>query len=954
MHAEVARIPRVSLSLVIVLVLTALTLQPLPAQTIGSISGRVVDGITGIGIEAASVAVVGTSLRGLSGADGRFIIGSVPPGERSLRIEVIGYKVQVLEGIIVRTGRMQELRIELAPVPVVVAGVVAQAERVRLVEPDISASHDIIVSRELRDLPVDRLSQVVELTPGVSGGHFRGGRVGQEVHVVDGMELKNQFEASRQGAGIELAPSALEEIEVITGGFGAQYGSALSGVVSYVTRRGNAERWDGRANITTDQWAPASMFNGFTGISASLGGPLGFLGGGATLFMDVLAQGTLDAEPRARGLTCLQETEVEPDLAAVVADISVDAPSLLCPWQSSMLPHQRGDKLITFARLDRQLTSNTHVYGTFVHNRAQRELYTSEFRFNPTAQLGQRTSGLLGTLNVDWSRNTPSRAFHVAGRVGLMRLDRYLGAVDPATFGGTRVGGFGLRRFRFLGEDFVRSDVESQLAAPQPVPGYAAPAGSLGSPYGVAGTGIFFTEGTPHIANWNTTDMFSADLVTEVLGVSGTSMRGGASLKLYGVESYERTLSHLTGSLPSFARFHPATVSAFSEARIAIADEMTMNVGVRVDAFRSGIDWRSDRNDFLSPVIVSEWNLSVNPRFGVAMPVPGTNSRAALRFNYGYVAQPPDFRYFLDTTVGDSLRTDIRRQGDPALSFERGKSYEVGVSSLLGENAGASLTVFRKELTYLVSGSMRIGSSGDPLYSTDDEGTVQGLELAARARWSVLSVRASWALQKATGVSSGTDSDSVITGDRRFVEYPLAFDRRHSIDVAVFYGRAAGTESPWSVALTSSAQSGYPIDRIAAGGGGDDVRATYLPWTSTIDLRLSRDLPRLPVCGSCAWRVVADGRNLLDRENVIAVRRETGGLGPSLAAFQALVGSMPAPGDIPAESPLYSAGIDLDANGVIDASEFSYARSAAALGRFDPSLYFGEPRQLRLGIEVAF
>jgi hypothetical protein len=380
-----------------------------------------------------------------------------------------------------------------------------------------------------------------------------------------------------------------------------------------------------------------------------------------------------------------------------------------------------------------------------------------------------------------------------------------------------------------------------------------------------------------------------------------------------------------------------------------------MNVGVRVDAFRSGIAFRSERDDFLSPVIDSEWTLSVNPRFGVAMPLPGTNNRAALRFNYGYVAQPPDFRYFLDTTIGDSLRTDIRRQGDPALSFERGKSYEAGISSFLGENAAAALTVFRKELTYLVSGSMRVGTGGEPLFSTDDEGTVQGLELSARARWSALSIRASWALQKATGVSSGTDSDSVITGDRRFVEYPLAFDRRHSIDVAIFYGRAAGTVSPWSVALTSSVQSGYPIDRIAAGGGGEEeVRATYLPWTSTIDLRLSRDLPRLPVCGGCAWRVVADGRNLLDRENVIAVRRETAGLGPSFVAFQTLVGSMPAPADIPAESPLYSAGIDLDSNGIITQGEFNHARRAAALARFDPSLYFGEPRQLRLGLEISF
>src|SRR5690606_37273272 len=153
-------------------------------------------------------------------------------------------------------------------------------------------------------------------------------------------------------------------------------------------------------------------------------------------------------------------------------------------------------------------------------------------------------------------------------------------------------------------------------------------------------------------------------------------------------------------------------------------------------------------------------------------------------------------------------------------------------------------------------------------------------------------------------------------------------------------GRGAGAESPWSAALTSSVQSGYPIDRIAAAGeGADDVSVAYLPWTSTIDLRLSRDLGRLPVCGGCTWRVMADGRNLLDRENIIAVRRDPGGLGPAVPALQELVDRLQSPGDIPAESPLYSLGIDLDDNGIITPSEFGYARTAAALSRIDPSLY---------------
>src|SRR5690606_26775728 len=131
--------------------------------------------------------------------------------------------------------------------------------------------------------------------------------------------------------GLEISPTALDEVEVITGGFGAEYGSALSGVVSFVTRRGDPERWAGRASVTTDHWAPGSLFRGFGGVSASAGGPIRPLG--ATLFTDVLVQAFVDAEPRTRGLTCLRPDDAGPDLAQMIAGLRDDPSTahLYCP-----------------------------------------------------------------------------------------------------------------------------------------------------------------------------------------------------------------------------------------------------------------------------------------------------------------------------------------------------------------------------------------------------------------------------------------------------------------------------------------------------------------------------------------------------------------------------------------------------------------------------------------------
>src|SRR5690606_5601915 len=137
-----------------------------------------------------------------------------------------------------------------------------------------------------------------------------------------------------------------------------------------------------------------------------------------------------------------------------------------------------------------------------------------------------------------------------------------------------------------------------------------------------------------------------------------------------------------------------------------------------------------------------------------------------------------------------------------------------------------------------------------------------------------------YALQKATGVVSTAFSDSIVGPDQVRQEFPLAFDRRHAADFAVMAGAAAGLDARWSAVLTGSVRSGYPLDR-----GADTTLVStlpeYLPWTSSLDLRVAYGLGALPVCGGCNIRLLADARNLLGRDNIIALRRTTGLVAPS-------------------------------------------------------------------------
>jgi hypothetical protein len=951
------------------LVLGPLLVAVLPsaalAQTTGRISGRVQDATTGAPLPGASVRAEAFDLEATTNETGRFVLAGLPAGDVDLAVDLLGYTSLRLRGVAVRAGRAVDLAIALEPSAFELDPIVVDAERIPLIEPEVSETREIVTGEVLRELPVTRVGEAVELATGVSDGHFRGGQVGQEVYLVDGFAVKNQVEATTGGSAIELAPTSLEELEVVTGGFSAEYGSALAGVVSYVTRRGSEHGWEGGAGLRSDHVAPASLATGLMALNLHGGGPLPFLGERATMFADLHLEGLNDADPRARGLTCLRPSEVEADLALPISALrdGPDSGHLYCPFERDALPGQRGDRLIGFLRLDRPALGGL-MTGTLLHNRFQRELYTQELKYSVDSRLAQRTRSALGALTFDVGGQTGSGADRFTLRLAAQRLDRYLGAVESSMLEDrTTVAGFGLSDFEFPGEEFTRRPIEQQIASPQPVPGYVTPGGLRGSPFGPAAEGLFITEGTSGIANWSRSDMLGADVVGEKFAADGNTYRAGLSGKLYRVEVYERTRAYLAGSSPNYAKFYPSTVSAFAEASIRPEELFTLNVGIRAEGFRNGLEFRPLRDDFLAPVIDTEWQLHFAPRIGIAGAFRNSAGRTAFRVNYARMAQPPDFQFFIDNTIGDSLRTDIRRQGNPNLAFEEGSSVEAGVSHLFWDRVGFEVVGFHKALGNLVTGNVQLVGTAPGQFTTGDEGTVNGVELSALARWPDVFARLGYSLQKAEGLTTGTFADTGAVDVGIPEPIPLAFDRRHTVDLTVLLGRSARIASersgglPVGAVVTARVRSGYPLYPLEAVDETGRTNAIgRLPWTALVDMGLTWDLPpRVPGCERCGARVVLEVKNLLDRDNVIALRRDTGLIGPSLEAVQDQIAApVSSTFPIPRESDRYSSSIDADGDGLISQGEFSAARFAAAVDRNDPSLFFGPPRQLRVGLEVTF
>jgi outer membrane receptor protein involved in Fe transport len=218
----------------------------LTAQNTGKVSGRVVDAKNKEGIPGANVIIKGTKLGGITDMEGVYFILNVPPGEYDLSASLVGYGTVTQTGSIVNANRTTVADFSLTETAVEGKEVIVTADR-----PDVqrekTSTSDIRRGDEIMAIPGTRdLVSVIALSSDVSDNHFRGGREGEELYLLQGMGIVNPLDNSTSFAPIM---SAVEEVEVITSGFSAQYGNAQSGVVNISMKEGRSDKWTARVEM---------------------------------------------------------------------------------------------------------------------------------------------------------------------------------------------------------------------------------------------------------------------------------------------------------------------------------------------------------------------------------------------------------------------------------------------------------------------------------------------------------------------------------------------------------------------------------------------------------------------------------------------------------------------------------------------------------------------------------
>ncbi len=208
------------------------------AQT-GKLSGRILDA-SGQPLIGATVLVVGTDYGAATDVDGFYNVLRIPPGTVSVRVSSIGYQTQIIEEVRIASNTTTELDVTLQDETVTGEEVVVTAEQ-PLVDVTQTSTVATIGRDEIAALPVQELADVVNLQAGVVDGHFRGGRLGEVQYQVNGVSVNNPYNNT---STLTLDRSVLQEVQVISGTFDAEYGQALSGVVNAVLRSGDQDRYE--------------------------------------------------------------------------------------------------------------------------------------------------------------------------------------------------------------------------------------------------------------------------------------------------------------------------------------------------------------------------------------------------------------------------------------------------------------------------------------------------------------------------------------------------------------------------------------------------------------------------------------------------------------------------------------------------------------------------------------
>jgi outer membrane receptor protein involved in Fe transport len=831
------------------------------AGTTGKLSGKVTDAGTKESLPFCNVIIVGTSLGTVSDLDGNYVILNVPPGVFSVRAQYVGYQPVVAENVSVSIDLTTNLDFSLSQSTVELQAVVIEGKQ-DAVKKDVTSSQAQVSAEQINSLPVSEFDDVLGLQAGITkdaggGFHIRGGRSTEIAYSVNGISVTDPYDNSR---GIDIDNSSIQELQVISGTFNAEYGNAMSGIVNTVTKEGGKDYHgsillyssDYVSNFTSyfpniDHYNPFTNYNYQGSLSGSV--PLTdnmvtFFGTGRYIYDAGYLYG--------------------------YDDYNVDG----TPGNGQAVPMNWSKRWLGQANIAYQFIKNVKINTELLYSKDDYQDFNSStygWKLDPGGNPLKFAESYDGTFTVN----------HI---------------LSSGTF------------YTFRANYFYKTF--HQYVFPSATdPRYLSPDSLVTVAY------AFHAKGADLERFFRETQSYTAKLDFSSQVSEAHLIQFGAQGKMHNLQFDDYTLQPLEDNGVPVVPFVPAIpdptsinrnlynakpieFSSYLQDKIE-EKSVIINIGLRFDYFNSkgqvlvdpadpniniplrpGLDslTLAQREPYFYKDATPKMQLS--PRFGVSYPI---SVNGVVHFSYGHFLQIPTFQYLYNGGAYKVPETGSTSTpfGNPDLQPERTVMYEIGFRQQFMDDFVVDATGFYRDVRDWVTAGVPIPTYNGVTYSVytnKDYENVRGVTINFSKRFSNhYSIDLNYTYQVAEGSNSNPDDafNAALNNQAPVIFLsPLDWDQRHNLNLNILVG-----DKTWNVSLLTKYGTGLPYTPSVTQATADRGLSTgFQPNIYNLPAQFDNDLyvnKTFSIFGS-DFTAYLKVFNLFDARNIVNVFGDTG------------------------------------------------------------------------------
>lgn len=806
----------------------------------GKIAGNVIDKGTKEFLVGVNIIIMGTTLGASTDHDGNYFILSVPPGIYTIQARMIGYKTFSKTEVAVSADLTTTIDFELENSVIEGEEISIVAER-PIVQKDMTSSTRIVDSNELSKIPnaVD-INSALKIQPGVVNNHFRGGRSGETRYMIDGVPVENPIVGGY--SGINVNKDAIQEMQVITGGFNAEFGQAQSGIVNIITKEGSDDftfSWDNRSDLLTTE------NDNYVYSALNLGGPLMqfsnrklyyFISGHFTA-----NDGYIPWTEKSRTINFMgidftgrynNYFSFNSKLTLAITDnIRLTYGTIFSGNATDPYVHQF--KYLPDATTDYN-ANDKHHYAILNHTLSDRTFFTLRL-----SHLTHDESNKVNNMNPDEYSNREQ-----FGKIGMdANGDWFIDHLEDQNWSEKRIASSKLKwdiTSQILTNHMIKSGIE--------VTYYNLYELSIGYP------GWVFSE--------------------------RDTMHAPGAWKTYGAI---RTAYHVFPNIGAFyvqdkMEYQGLIVNAGLRYDYWIPGEQVMNQ-TALERWEKRIYNEYDPRRGTTKLDKLKDHLS--PRLGISYPI---TDKAMMYISYGKFTQIPPLVYAYNDAAyaGSSAGNPYHLDSEITTAYEFGFTYEII------RDVSLNFKTYNKDVHGLIGMIQAREQPTVHLYVNKDYGTIRGFELELKNRpTSLLYINCNYNYSYAMGRSSDPATElwygNVYQQPLPMRENRLNWDQRHTLNLVIDLNAGSGEHlhvfgvrlpDLWGINLLYSFGSGLPYTPAFTTDFRKQAPYNSLdkPYTANVDLKINKDFHAGPMYLS----VYAEILNLFDKRNINLVNPVTG------------------------------------------------------------------------------